>query len=53
MYCYEALNFNLDALHTRDGQRFRPQFRRNKDEKDKLGLFSTRLGGGRAARRGM
>jgi len=26
--------------------RFRAQFRRNKDEKDKLGLFSARLGGG-------
>jgi len=47
MYCCEALNWNLDALHTLDGQQFRAQYRCNKEQKDKLGLFSVGLGGGR------
>ena len=47
MYCCEALNWNLGALHTLDGQQFRAQYRCNKEQKDKLGLFSVGLGGGR------
>lgn len=47
MYCSEALNFNLDALHTSNGQHFKAQYRLDKKAKDRLGLFSVGLGSGR------
>ncbi|KAK0732280.1 heterokaryon incompatibility protein-domain-containing protein, partial [Lasiosphaeris hirsuta] len=46
MYCCEALNFDLDALHTLDGQRFKAQYYRRNKNTDKLALFkSVGLGG--------
>jgi len=43
MYCCEALNLNLDALHTDDGQRFRARYC-DGISKENVGLFPAELG---------
>ncbi|KAK5652972.1 hypothetical protein OQA88_9452 [Cercophora sp. LCS_1] len=44
MYCCEALNFDLDALHTLDGRRFKAQYKLT----DRLALFKPAGLGGSA-----